>query len=878
MNTHPPKWSLRFLRWFCRDEYLDEIEGDLIEIFQYQHQQSPARARRAFTWGVIRHFRPEFIRSFRSDYHHNTTAMFRNYLKVGWRNLSKYKMYSAINIGGFALGLATCMLIALYIQHELSYDTQYPDGDRIYRVVGKFGAESRNTYFPAPLSTALTNDFPQIESAGRLLGAELFNTKAKLSRADNPSIAFSEEVIYADQQLLEILHPQLVYGNIKQALNTANTVAISKSRADKYFPGEDPVGKTLLLNNDPTQPYKVGAVFADFPNTSHFQYQVLLTLTGKEFWPGEKTTWRSNIYHTYIKLKPGVDAKELAPKLTAGIVKTYMLAAWLQAGAADAQERAKNVSLELQAVKDIHLRSKGIHDGATHGDIRLVWLFGAVAIFILVIACINFINLSTARSANRAKEVGLRKTVGSVQSDLITQFLTESVLISLLSFLLAMLAAYLLLPWFNELSAKSLRFPWKEWWLFPLIISAAIVIGVAAGIYPSVYLSRFKPSQVLKGNLSMGSRSSSVRSGLVVFQFTTSVVLIIGTMVIYQQLNFILHKDVGFNKSQVILIEGTDALGDQLQGFRNELLNVPDVQYSSASEFLPVTGTKRNGYAFWKKGRKETDPPVGGQQWFVDHDYIKTLGIKLAEGRDFDKNRSGDSDAVIINQSMAKQLGLTDPVGQEIASGNKLLRVIGVMNDFHFESLTENIAPLCLVPGNSNALVSVRATTTDMPKLINSIRNVWNRFLPNETFRYNFLDESYAAMYANIQRTGRILTVFAALAIIIACLGLFALSSFMLQQRAKEISVRLVLGASVASVFQLLISNFLKLVFISLLIAIPIGWWIMHKWLQDYTYRINIGWQVFVIAGVCAMTISLGTVSWQALRAAKARPVDRLRG
>jgi putative ABC transport system permease protein len=879
MKGHPPKWPLKFLRWFCREDYLDEIEGDLVEMFQRRYEQSPAKAKRQFTFSVIRYFRPEFIKSFKSINHSNSIAMFRNYLKTGWRNLARHKMYSAISIGGFALGIAACLFIALFIKHETAYDKQYPGKERIYRVVGAFKGKdevSRNSYTSPPLARTLKKEFPEIETAGRLLSGELTGTKGKITRADKKQDFFEDNILFADQELLEILRPYFVHGNIANALKEPNTIAISKSKADKIFAGENPLGKTLILNDDHSNPYKIGGVFSDL-TASHLELDIVVSMTGRELWPGEQTAWGTNIYHTYIKVRPGTDVDKLAQSMTRVIVKIHYFSAWSKSGIPNAKELASNVNLELQPVSEIYLHSKYIHDGLTHGDIQLVWMFGIIAGFIFLIACINFVNLTTARSANRAKEIALRKVVGSFRRHLVTQFLTESVLFSFLAFTVAISLTILLLPYFNDLFETSLEFPWKVWWLIPGAALTIIVVGIVAGIYPSLYLSGFVPARILKGNLSKGSGNSIMRSILVVFQFSTSIILIIGTVIVYRQLNLILSKDVGFGKDQVMLVQGANMIKDQLPAFKTELLKLPGVNNVTVSEYLPVTGTKRNGNSFWKKGKQGIDNPVGGQMWFADHDYIQTMGMEIKKGRDFNSKIAGDSQSVVINETMAKAFQLGDPIGQEITNGYGTWRIIGVVKDFNFEPLTKNIVPLCFAIGGSTSLVAIKASTTNMAQVIAAVENTWKQFSTGDTFRYGFLNESYAKMYENIRRMGRIFTGFAFLAIVIASLGLFALSTFMLQQRNKEISVRLVLGASVISIFRLLVSNFLKLVLISFLIAVPIAWYMMQSWLQDYVYRVNIGWDVFIITGICSMLTALFTIGYQTLRAALINPVKNLR-
>jgi putative ABC transport system permease protein len=667
----------------------------------------------------------------------------------------------------------------------------------------------------------------------------------------------------------------MVYGNRTHALDEPNTLVISKRKADKYFPNENPVGKLMILNNDVSKPYKIGGVMEDLPATSHLPYDFLMTLKGVEFYPGEQNNWMANNYPTYLLLRPGANTAALEKKL-AIITEKYLVPSMKEAGNVNAADMTKKLNYQLQPVRDIHLKSYEIHDRLSHGDIRFVWLFGTVATFILIIACINFINLSTAKSANRAKEVGIRKVVGSLRSSLVKQFLTESMLFSFLSFVLGLLVAWLLLPYFNTLSAKTLSFPFEEWWLLPILIGAALIIGVLAGIYPSFYLSAFKPIDVLKGKVSRGSKSSTIRSLLVVFQFTASIILIVGTFIIYRQMGYILNKKVGFDKEQVLLIQGAHTLGEGVKSLKNELLRLPQVKHVSISDYLPIKGTKRNANQFWKEGKSKEEQPVSGQIWRIDDDYLKTLGIKLIEGRDFSPQMVSDSQAVIINQTMAKELGLKDPIGQRIMNGD-VFTVIGVVEDFHFESMKDSIQPIVLVLGNSPSIVSVKINTADISKVLPSVNKVWKEFAPNQPIRYSFLDEGFATMYADIERMGRIFSTFAILAIIVACLGLYGLSSFMVEQRSKEIGIRLVLGASVKNIFSLLTLNFVKLILISIAIAVPIAWYMMHKWLEDFVYRTQISADIFLIAGLAALLIALLTISYQAIRAALMNPVKNLR-
>jgi putative ABC transport system permease protein len=577
-----------------------------------------------------------------------------------------------------------------------------------------------------------------------------------------------------------------------------------------------------------------------------------------------------------VLLRPDADPKRLASRVKL-ISKKYWLPQMEQSGVPDAHRVLDNLGFMLQPVSDIHLTTD-IQDSMAHVDRKYLWLFGAIGVFVLLLASINFVNLSTARSANRAREVGLRKVVGSDRQGLVRQFLLESIVTSGFSFLLAIGLAALLLPFFNKLAGTLIHFPWTAWWLAPGVIVASVMIGVIAGLYPAFYLSAFRPVQVLKGNVSRGARHSGLRSGLVVFQFTTSVVLIIATIVVYGQMRFILNSKMGFNKDQVLLIQGTGTLGEQLPSFKNELLKLSGVQAVTNSDFLPISGSKRNGNTMYRVGREKLDPGTMVQMWNVDGDYLKVMGIKLAEGRNFSPGLASDSQVAIINQTMARKMGMTHPIGDRINWGKgQGVPIIGVVEDFNYESVKQEIRPLVLMLGNWTTTVAVRTNTTDMKGLLAGVDKIWRGFAPQQSLRYTFLDESFEHMYADVQQTGNIFTSLATLAVCIACLGLFALSAFMAEQRRKEMGIRKVLGASVLEVASLLSRDFLRLVALAVVIGSPIAWWGMHLWLQDYVYRITMGVGIFISAAMLVLAIALLTVSWQAVKTGAANLAGTLR-
>jgi len=808
--------------------------------------------------------------------------MLKNFWKIALRQLGKQKFYSAVKIGGFAMGIAACLLIGLYIHNQNSYDRDFPGAGRLYRLTGYMPQDGRMRKagggWPAQFAQALKTEFPGVERVGRTMSSTLFAGAGsnELRPIESTRSTFEQGFVYADSSLPDLFQFKMVYGDRTKALSEPQTLILSKSRAEKFYPGQNPIGRQIILNDDKDHPWTIGGVMQDPPGNSHLQYDYYLSLTGHELWKGEQQTWMAGNYDIYVLLHPDADVQKLNGNIKL-IAKKYWTPEMVQNGVPDALHVLDKLGFMLQPVSDIH-GTADIEDMVTHVDRKYLWLFGAIGIFVLLLASINFINLSTARSAGRAKEVGLRKVVGSDRQGLIRQFLLESMVTSGFSFLLAIGLAALLLPFFNQLAGTSIHFPWTAWWLAPGVVAASALIGLIAGLYPAFYLSAFRPAQVLKGNVSRGARHSGLRSGLVVFQFTTSVVLIIATIVVYGQMHFILNSKMGFNKDQVLLIEGTGTLDHRLPAFKDALLKLSGVQAVTNSDFLPLAGRKRNGNTMYRVGREKQDPGIGVQMWNVDVDYMKVMGMKLAEGRNFSPTLASDSQAAIINQTMARRMGLTHPVGQRINWGQgQGVPIIGVVEDFNYESVRQPIAPLVLMLGGWTTTVAIKTHTADIKSLLAGVDNVWRQFAPQQTLRYNFMDESFAHMYADVQQTGNIFTALAVLAVCIACLGLFALSAFMAEQRRKEMGIRKVLGASVMEVAGLLSRDFLRLVALAVLIGSPIAWWVMHWWLQDYVYRMTMGAGVFIGAAVLVMVIALLTVSWQALKTGTTNPAGALR-
>ena len=551
----------------------------------------------------------------------------------------------------------------------------------------------------------------------------------------------------------------------------------------------------------------------------------------------------------------------------------------------DFKKAGNRLDYSLMPLTDIHLKSERFPELGVNGNIQYVYIFGAVAIFILLIACINFMNLSTARSANRAKEVGIRKVLGTENRFLIGQFLTESTMMSFIALILAVVITSLTLPFFNGIAGKQLNI--KEFLSTGYIIFLVlipVVVGVLAGSYPAFYLSSFQPITVLKGKINAGFKKSRLRSSLVVIQFATSIVLIIGTIIVYRQLNYIQTKNLGFNKDQVLVIIGTGSLGKSAESFKNEVAKFSGVKSACFSPYLPVSNSSRTDNTFSTEAVMDSKNGFNMQSWRVDYDYINTLGMEIVKGRNFSREFGSDSSAIIINESTARLLGYDDPIGKKLYTSDNntppnsiSYTIIGVVKNFHFESLRQSISPLSFRLGHDSWSTAFKISTTDVRTLVKNIERKWKAMVPGIPFSYQFLDDAFDQMYRTEQRVGKLAISFALLAIVIACLGLFGLSSYMSEQRTKEIGVRKVLGASVNNIVTMLSTDFLKLVLIGALIAFPLAWWAMHRWLQDFAYRVGLSWWVFVAAAILALLIAVLTVSFQAIRAALSNPVNSLR-
>lgn len=853
--------------------------GDLEEKFLGTVKESSlGRARWNYWYQVFNYLRPFAFRKRKKTY--NNISMIKNYFTIGWRNLENHKMYSAINIGGFALGVSACMLLAIYIKGELSYDSYYEAKDRTYRVIRTtdLNGVERGVYFPHPLAQALKENFAEIENVGHYSDVTQFGSgSGEIRRTDRLDNMHEDGLVYMNQGMLEILDVPFVYGNPSRALTEPYSIVITRTKAEKYFGNEDPVGKSLIINNEPSRTYTIGGVIEDFPPQSHLKFDFMMTLVHRGFWEGELDSWCCSNYNDYILVRPGTDIPLLEKKISS-IIDTHMIADAIKNGNdKDHINWLKNMKLELQPIDEIYLNRDNIHDNVNHGDVRFIWLFGSIAVFIMFLACINFINLSTARAMSRAKEVGIRKVVGSMRSGLIQQFLAESFLFSFIAIIIGAGLTALLIPAFNTVVGRSLSFPWAEPLLIPIILGGSLVIGVVAGLYPSFYLSAFLPATVLKGSATAGSSKTALRSTLVVFQFTISTVLIIGTIITSRQMDYLLNTKLGFDKDRVLVLEGTKTLFEQAIPLKKELTQLADVEAVSISGYLPVHGSTRNGGSHWTIDQSGHKIEAGSQQWSVDHDYVKTMGLKIVDGRDFSEKLASDSSAIIINRSLARALQLEMPVGKIIHNYYGRFTIVGVVDDFHFESLKQTIEPLSLMLRKNRSTIAVRVRSDDMASAIASITGVWKKFSPHQPIRVNFLNDQYARAYDDVKRFGMVVTIFATLAIVVASLGLFGLSAFLIQQRSKEISIRLVLGASLTNILRLLTQNFLVLVLISVVIAAPMAWYLMDVWLSEYAYKIPITPDAFVLTALTTLGVAIVTVSYQSIKASLTNPAVNLK-
>jgi len=805
--------------------------------------------------------------------------MIRNFIKTAFRSLLKNKGFTAINVLGLALGLATCMLIVFYVFDELSYDAYNLNANRIYRVNNdiKFnGVTNSYAVSPSPLAGALKTDFPEIEQVARFRGRG--GAQVKKGNQNIPE----DHMVYADSTIFKVFTLPMVDGDPATALKEPQSVVINEKIAKKYFNRVNVVGQVLTFND--TAQFKITGVIKDIPKQSHFNYDFFISMA--TLTDSRDNAWFSSNFNSYILLKPGTNHKNLETKFDAFYKRHAgpQLQAILHLTFKNFEQAGNYVKINLIPIKDIHLKSNRVAELGANADINIIYIFSAIALFILLIACVNFMNLSTARSSNRAREVGVRKVLGSPRIYLIAQFLTESILITLVAAVIASLLAWSLLPLFNEVSGKNLEVtPQIISWLLPFLFAIIVIIGCLAGSYPALFLSGFQPIEVLKGKFTAGFKGGFLRSFLVVFQFAISIFLIIGTLVIYNQLKYIQNKDLGYNRDHVLTIDNVGSLGSAAMVFKQSVKSLPGVKNASIADAIP-TWNYGNSETIFKTQVPDQKNALSTQFWGVDNDYIKTLGIKIITGRNFSNEMATDSSGLIINEAAANLLGYTNPLNQTVYAPQdnqlkvvKPYHIIGLMKDFNFRSLRENVTPMVFYYTQRGGAFSIKINTSNIAGLIAQIKEKWQEISPNKQFSYSFMDDEFKEIYNTEQRTGKIAIAFTSLAIVIACLGLFGLAAYAAEQRTKEIGIRKILGANVSVIVAMLSKDFIKLVIVAIAIAAPLAWWAMQKWLESFAYRINIQWWVFALAGFGAVAIAFITISFQSIKAALSNPVNSLR-
>lgn len=810
--------------------------------------------------------------------------MLKNYFKIAFRNLIRFKTYSLINIAGLAFGITCFIILSLFIKDELSYDKCYKNADNIYRLYVKStinGQESCNCKTAAPLAEALINDFPDVVTSTRIgfFGNHVLKYKDKLYR--------ERKVYTADSNFFDVFSLPLIYSNPESVLSQPNSIVMTQSTARKYFGNENPVGKILVA--DAENSYLVAGVMKDFPVNSSFKCDILLSMS--TYPEAENGNWLGMSYVTYAVLKDGTDPDIFQKKLHR-IVNNYVspqAEAALGIPFSDFLNKGNEWGIYLQPLTSIYLYSQnkyGIDQNSKWvdqqtSDIEYVYIFSAVAFFILLLAVINFINLTTARFQSRSREVGIKKTLGSNRAKLIGQFITESILIVSVSTAISILLVEITLPYFNQIAGKDLILGlFNNVYAIPGIILFAFIIGIMAGTYPAFYLSSFKPVHLFRSNTGGGIKKSTLRSALVVLQFTVSIALIISTIIVRNQLDYIQNKNLGFNSEYLYSIKNFGIPGDKLKVFEQDLLRNPHIVSFTNSSIMFFNGIPGSGYLYNERLVSNT---ISSHYLDVDYNFLETYKLSLLSGRFFSKEFPTDSSAVIINEAMNRKLGQGNPIGNyiiETGKQSKSYKIIGVVKDFNYQSLHQQIKPMILFlrpVQQAASMITIRISSANIKNTISFINNTWKNFTGGEEIYSSFVNQDLERLYESEQRAATVTAVFSGLAIFIACLGLFGLTSFVTEQRKKEIGIRKVLGASIFELVTMLSKEFTKWVLLANIIAWPVAWYMMNEWLQNYAYRIDIYLWTFVLSGGIALLIALITVSFQAIKATLTNPVESLR-
>lgn len=874
----PPKIAGWLLRRFANRDKAVAIIGDFEEeFFERADLQGLFRAR-LFYWKLVLISLPSFF----TNVCYWSGAMFKNYLTVALRNVRRHKGFSVINIAGLAVGMAASILIVVFVLHELSFDRHHEKANRVYRVGHQFGptGDKRVAYTVPPMARAMLDEFPEIEHAVRL---SLWPRNYLVRYEDK--LFLEKGIIYADASIFDVFTIPFILGDSETALLDPNTVVIAQDIAHKYFGNENPLGKSLRFE-DQDRDFNITGVIENCPAKSHFQYEMISSIVSSK--TAFETGWGGHTYFTYIVLKDRHARPQLDAKLP-DFVRRHWGAYYYAETGVTYDEYIKDggnyYGFFLEPLTEIHLNADVGDYLSVKGNKTYVYVFSMIALFILLIACINFMNLSTTRFAHRSKEVGVRKVLGSSQKQLVWQFLGESVLISLVALVFAILLVKIVLPTFRNLASRQLELDFfQSVTTLPLLIGFALLVGILAGCYPAFFLSSFQPVRTVKGSGGQKTKGHVfLRRALVVLQFAVTFGIFFGTFVISHQLQYVRDKQLGFNKEHVVVIHRADALGKQADAFKQKLLRYPSIITISDTESLPGRHFNPNSHRL--EGRPATETPTL-HTMYGDHNFVDLLNLEIVEGRHFSPEIPTDAtSSVVINETAVKELGLTDPVGKRFhkefggAKEGEFVTIIGVLKDFHFNSLHHEIFPMLIRPLSPSTwnLTSVRIGPENIPEALARIEETWRTFSGGQPFEYSFLDEDFDNLYRSDLRMGQIFSIFAALAIFIACMGLVGLISFTAEQRTKEIGIRKVLGASVSKIVYLLSQEVVVLVFVAVLVAAPIAFYSMYKWLQNFAFRVGISPLMFVLTALGTIAIALLSVSFRAIKAAQANPIDSIR-
>jgi putative ABC transport system permease protein len=864
-KTKPPLIPQALIKLFLKGEDFREFSGDIDEIYQYKCACGSKRRAKLWFWLRVLESIPGIIR----DIVYWRSIMIKNYLKIALRNFQRHKGYSFINIAGFAIGMAVCLLILIYVRQEQSYDTYHQDGDRVYRIVQDIRTQTSNRVFAmiSPMvAPTLKADYPQVEQAGRALLAY----QSRLVRRED-TFFYEDRFMYADPELFDVLTIPFSQGNSQEALKRPRTLVISERMTLKYFGHDNPLGKTLEINNEI---YEITGVVADPPENTHLKYDLIASMETLRDWE-EMSNWYSTMFYTYLKLKPNVNGEEFSQQVS-NLADKYV--------GEQLREMEDSYHYFLQPVSRIHLHSHLRYETEPSGNPLYDTIFSFVGLFILLIACLNFMNLSTAQAANRAREVGMRKVVGARRFQLIGQFLGESLLVTIFSLGLAIVLAKFAMPLINNVTGIALNF---DQILNPVVlaglIAGSIGVGLATGVYPALVLSAFRPISTLKGNLARGSRGFAMRNGLVVVQFAISVVLIVGTLIMVRQFNYMKNQHLGFEKEQklVLPIRGGISILENYESVKNLFSENPFVQNATVSSSVPGRGVSNFGVSLVG----EEDPKNQSMfHLYFDQDFIPLYGIEMVAGRAFQKEMSTDiAGAFLINEAAVAAFGWSSPekaIGKRLKTGfgGRVNPIIGVTKNFHYRGLQTQVEPL-VMEYNPQLFryLTLSIDIADIKEIMAIVESQWKSLYPNNPFESFFLDTDFDQQYRSDEQVGKIFGIFTVLGLCIACLGLLGLASFTAESRTKEIGIRKVLGASVLGIAVMLSKQFTKWVLLANVIAWPAAYYIMSRWLKNFAYRTDINILIFVLSGLLVLAIALLTVSFQSIRAASTNPAESLR-